>query len=108
MGKPITYDPAVVQKFAGRLYSRATSIVVTSTLGGLILGAIAGGGLVVAAAAYAPGSKPSPGIAIGIGALVAGLVGLVRGLERAFKLKLDAQMALCQVQIEANTRAKNS
>src|SRR3989442_4976245 len=108
MTKLITYDPSVVQKFASRLYGRATSVVVTSTLGGLILGAIAGGGMVVAVKAGAPASRLSPELAIAIGALVFGVFGLARGLERAFKLKLEAQIALCQVQIEANTRAKHS
>ena len=32
-------------------------------------------------------------------------IGVAFGLEKAFLLKLQAQTALCQLQIEANTRA---
>src|SRR5260221_4840880 len=107
MGKPVTYDPAVIQKFAERLYGRATSIVVTSTLIGLVVGLLVGGGIAVAMAKQSPGGQPEVGLPIAIGAGIGALFGLFRGLERAFLLKLEAQKALCQVQIETNTRAKN-
>lgn len=41
-----------------------------------------------------------------IGLLVGAGIGFALGQERAFKLKLEAQVALCQVQIEKNTTAR--
>ena len=90
MAKTITYDPAVIQEFASRLYGKANSIIATYLVVGLILGSIAGG---------ATGN----GVVIILGALVGAALGFLMGKERAFKLKLEAQVALCQVQIENNT-----
>ena len=38
-------------------------------------------------------------------AALLGIIGLGQGLERGFVLRLQAQTALCQMQIERNTRA---
>lgn len=101
--KPVTYDPAVIQEFAQRLYSQAASIIFTSIFLGGVIGALLG--LVGAAAAQAHSFIGRPAL---IGAVVGGLAGLSRGRERAFQLKLEAQVALCQVQIEKNTSATHS
>lgn len=101
--KPVSYDAAVIQEFAQRLYSQAASIIFTSTFLGVVIGALLGlGG---AAAAQAHGAI---GMAVLIGAVIGGLAGFSRGRERAFKLKLEAQVALCQAQIEKNTHAEHS
>ena len=92
MAKPVTYDGAVIQEFASRLYSRANSIIVTFTVVGLIICGVAG-----AAALH------GNGIAALIAAAIGAALGFSIGQERAFKLKLEAQVALCQVQIEKNT-----
>lgn len=92
MAKPVIYDAAVIQEFASRLYRRASSIIATFTVIGLIIGGVAG------AAAF-----QSNGIAILIAAAIGAALGFSIGQERAFKLKLEAQVALCQVQIEKNT-----
>lgn len=100
---PVAYDAAVIQEFAERLYSQAASIIFTSTFLGGVIGALLGlGG---AAAAHDQGAI---GMAALIGAVIGGLIGYSRGRERAFKLKLEAQVALCQVQIEKNTHAERS
>lgn len=99
--KSVLYDAGIIQSFANRLYSQAASIIITSTFFGLIVGVVvAGGGAIVGKA------NESVGMATIIGAFVGGLLGFLRGRERAFKLKLDAQVALCQVQIEKNTSGK--
>ena len=43
-----------------------------------------------------------------IGALVLGLIAFSLGQQKAFALRLQAQVALCQVQIEANTRGEGA
>ena len=96
--KSVVYDAGVIQEFAERLYSQATSIIITSTSLGLIIGAVVGaGGAIIVKAAN------DVGIVAAIGAIVGGLLGFARDKERAFKLKLEAQAALCQVQIEKHT-----
>lgn len=101
--KSVIYDTSVIQEFAERLYSQAAFIIFTSTLLGLIVGAIVGAGGAEAAKAVS-----AVGMITIIGAVVGGLFGFSRGRERAFKLKLEAQVALCQAQIEKNTSVKHS
>lgn len=92
------YDPSVIYKFAAKLYASARWIVAVSTIVGLAVGA--GIGYAAASTNY---SDQQPFTLFG--ALICGLVGLAIGLERAFWLKLQAQVALCQVRIEENTRS---
>lgn len=85
------YDPKVIVEFASKLYSRARSVVLTYTILGVLVGAGAGGAL-------------GKGIGALIGAIIGGAVGYSIGSERAFQYRLQAQTALCQVQIESNSR----
>lgn len=96
--KVISYDANVIQEFAGRLYKQAASAVFMSTLLGFFGGLLAGGGAVSML-----NGKDGAVIALIISVLVGTAFGYSRGRERAFKLKLEAQVALCQVQIERNT-----
>lgn len=98
MAKLVTYDPAVIQEFASRLYRRASSTVAAYTFLGLIIGAVAGGAL--------SAGGESRGMITLIGLFVGAGIGFALGQERAFKLKLEAQVALCQVQIEKNTAVR--
>ncbi len=41
-----------------------------------------------------------------VGAVIGGGIGYVVGQQRAFWFRLQAQLALCQAQIEENTRLK--
>jgi len=99
--KTVIYDASVIQEFAERLYSQAASIIFTSTFLGVIVGAIAG------ALSFEALKSTSIGLGAIIGMVVGGLFGFSRGRERAFKLKLEAQSALCSVQIEKNTSVKH-
>lgn len=96
----VYYDPAIIQEFAERLYSLASRIVISYVIGGALLGFIAGFG--VAESAYPAMRVP---FCI-VGAVVLGIVGSLLAQPRAFQLRLEAQLALCQMKIEHNTRVR--
>ncbi len=108
----VAYDPDVIQRFADRLYNRARMIVITLTLVLALVGGVAGFwmGLLLDANSARPPRHLSLDelgtelIACLIGAILFGLIGLLAGRERAFLLRLQAQVALCQAKIEENTR----
>lgn len=87
------YDPAIIQKLADKLYASAATIVFVCTV---IFGL---GG---AAAGYAYGGRDEK-FAV-VGGLVGAVLGYLIGQWRAFYIRVLAQTALCQKQIEENTR----
>lgn len=92
----VQYEPKVIEEFAASLYATADAIVVGYSLLGGLVGAV--GGYVVLQSAGAL-------FALFVGALLGWLLGFATGRSKAFNLRLQAQQALCQVRIEANTRA---
>jgi hypothetical protein len=92
----IAYDEDIIQASADGLYRYAASVVLTSTIIGVILGLIVG--------AFAASATPLGGFAFLGGGLIGGYIGWSRAQSAAFLLRLQAQTALCQVQIEKNTR----
>jgi predicted transcriptional regulator len=95
----LKYDAEVIVASASRLYRQAKSMVITSSAVGVLIGAV-GGPIVFI---FATQSRSNLGVIAAVCALIGGLMGYVRGAERAFALKLQAQAALCQVEIEKNT-----
>ena len=103
--KAVTYDPDVIMEHAEYLYYQAAIIsrVIMIALG--VVGAV--GGLVFGALL---------GLVLGPVAIVTGLFGCLAGgwmgarlgkiwaEIKTFTMKLDAQTALCQREIEQNTR----
>jgi hypothetical protein len=89
----IRYEPQIIENFAVSLYRAAKIILILFTLIGVL-----GGGL----GAYILVGEIITWI-IGGGVLL-GLIFLGIAWQTAFRLKLRAQLALCQVQIEENTR----
>src|SRR5437773_442111 len=99
------YDEQVLQTYADRLYRQATWIVIKYAIVGIGLGVLIG---------YAPmvtwywrqisQSPPDTTGAMVVCALLLGLIFSFIGDSRAFEYKLRAQTALCQMQIERNTR----
>jgi hypothetical protein len=87
----IKYNADVIQQFAQDLYNRASSIIFANTVMFALGGTLAG---------YAAFGK----VAAFIGLLVGGAIGYYIGAQKAFLLKLQAQTALCQAEIEKNTR----
>ncbi|MEJ6011504.1 hypothetical protein [Novosphingobium aquae] len=92
----VAYDPVVIQSYADALYRAADRIAFNSAIIG---------GLIGAAVGFAAGSAGRVGPIGGlIGAAIGGYIGYSRALARTFQLRLEAQLALCQVEIEMNTR----
>jgi hypothetical protein len=93
------FDPRVIEQFAEALYRRAGTTVLFYAL---LVGVLGGGlGLYVGqTTGLGPGSGAAAMLVLGA------LLGAALGREKAFALRLQAQTALCQVQIERNTRIK--
>ncbi len=91
----IEYNAALIEEFAARLYAQANFLLIKYIGGGLLLGLGLGGwGAVTTEQPLA--LLLAPALAV---------VGYFYARDRAFMLKLKAQVALCQVQIEKNTRS---
>jgi len=93
----VPYDPSVIRRHANALYSSADMTVVVHVILGLALGGLVGGFVAFIARDYVALSTM-------FCALVGAGIGWFFGDSAAFKLRLQAQLALCQVQIELNTR----
>lgn len=92
----VSYDPAVIQTYADALYRAADRIAFNSAIMGGAIGLAVGLGIGSVANAAPIG-------ALG-GAILGGYIGYSRAMARTFQLRLEAQLALCQVEIEMNTR----
>lgn len=87
-----TYNAKLIQEYADRMYRSASPTVLMYSLAGVITGV--------------PVGLVSRDLRVTVvAAILVGMLGYLMGRGKAFKLKLEAQLALCQVQIEANTRA---
>jgi hypothetical protein len=92
------YDPSVITTFADNLYAQAATVIGLYTVVGVLVGAGAGAGV----ASRIPDS--SGFLFALVGAVVVGAIAWQLGRQKAFALRLQAQVALCQAQIEVNTR----
>jgi hypothetical protein len=93
----VKYDSQLIQQFADRLYAEADRAVMQSTVVATMVGIIAG--YVISALTRVP----TVGFVL-VCAVVAGGMGYVRGREKAFTLRWQAQQALCLMHTERNTR----
>jgi hypothetical protein len=93
------YDPTVIQRFADRLYEEANRIVYTYAVGGFVIGGVGAGALGMSAGGI--GAVPIAGL---VGGVVLGCLFAIAGYAKGNAMRLQAQTALCQVQIEANSR----
>ncbi len=85
----VKYDYQLIQKFADRLYAEANGVVIHSTVVATMVGIIT--------------HVQTIGFVL-VCAVVAGGMGYVRGREKAFTLKMQAQQVLCLMSTERNTR----
>lgn len=90
----VQYDPSIITKHAQALYTKSSGIIFAWS----VIGFIAGLAMTTAMNTNAPGPI------VVMGGLVMALIGAMFGRGRAFALQLQAQVALCQVATEANTR----
>ena len=94
-----TYDPSIIHQHADALYQHANRIIRDFTMSGAVLGIVLGIG---AGGMAGRGTGAVVGAAV-LGAICA-VIGRNAGRARAFRIKLEAQTALCQAAIEENTR----
>jgi hypothetical protein len=92
MAAPPPYDAAIIHEFAARLYRQADSLAYTYAIVGGLIGLLP---------TYAVSRSGAVALVV---AAVLGSIGFSLGRAAGFKLRLQAQTALCQAQIEANTR----
>jgi hypothetical protein len=99
------FDPSVIELYAAQLYRRADSVRVGSVVTGAVLGVVFGAVPVSPLGPYLP-IPSSFGLAmILLGALIGGFLGYAIGEGRSFRIRLQAQMVLFQLQLERNTAA---
>jgi hypothetical protein len=94
----MNYDRAVIVTFAEGLYERASRLAYIYGLGFGCMFALGG----VAGSTMTPAFDPAQGGIIGL--VIGGVFGVIASQSRANALRLQAQQALCQAQIELNTR----
>jgi hypothetical protein len=105
-GNDVNYDEFVIQRFANELYQRARGIVIFYSVMGTIIGIILG--LTFTRVTNSFGGSNNSGVAwFVLGAICCG-IGYWIGQGKAFWLRLEAQNALCRVQIERNTRQESA
>jgi hypothetical protein len=95
-------DPGIIELYADHLYRKAAARVTGYAIAGALLGALAGavaGGLIhVTSQPLIPGRLAYATLLVGAGA--AGFFGFRLGGQRSFGLRLQAQLALHQLQVE--------
>lgn len=100
----VVYDAVLTQSLANRLYSQARFVVVKYTVIGAVLfsGIFYFAAFAVNSSSYIFGLAPTK--SLGVGLLIGVVCGFILGQKKSYQLNLAAQLALCQVQIEKNTR----
>ena len=96
------YDPRVIEQYAENLYRKASSFVGGSVVVGAALGAAFGAVPLTSLGDSWP-VPPIFGFAtLLIGGVFGAVIGYVIGDTRSFGYRLQAQSALCQLQLERN------
>jgi hypothetical protein len=95
-----TFDPTIMEQFAAQLLRKADSVRVGSAIVGGVIGVIFGAVPLTPLASVWPIPAVFGFATILLGALAGVLMGYVVGEGRAFRLRVQAQTALFQVDIE--------
>ena len=99
------YDPSIIELSAARLYSKADAVVMGSIATGMVVGAAFGAVPLTSLGAAWPIPSIFGVATLIVGALLGAIIGYTIGDARAFGYRIQAQSALCQLQIERNTAA---
>jgi hypothetical protein len=99
------YDPSIIELSAARLYSKADAVVMGSIATGMVIGAAFGAVPLTSLGAAWPIPSIFGVATLIVGALLGAIIGYTIGDARAFGYRIQAQSALCQLQIERNTAA---
>lgn len=95
----VDYNPDIIQVFAQKLYSKADSIEALYAIIGLVVG------LALFASFGASRGTADVTVIMSIaGAILGVYIGKQIGISRSIQYRIEAQKALCFVQIEKNTR----
>jgi hypothetical protein len=95
-----TYNADVIKEFASRLYRKAAAVAALFAICCSLIAAAIGG----EATSYLNSTGKFGLLGVVLGGAFGLLVGLAVGRQLGFRWRLQAQLALCQVQIELNTR----
>lgn len=96
----VIYDVALIQGLANRLYSQSRIVIVKYTVIGAVLFSL----IFYIAASMEHNFGLAPTRSLGVGLLIGVVLGFMLGQRKSYQFKMEAQLALCQVQIERNTR----
>lgn len=97
----VNYQPKIIQSFAQKLYSKADSIEALYSIAGLLVGLF-----MFVGASGAGKSEGAVVLVMAISGAILGLyIGKQIGISRAIQYRIEAQKALCFVEIEKNTKA---
>ena len=96
----IEYNPKVIQEYAERLHLQARDAVPMLFFIGLLSGMIIFSGITAWC------KIGFDALIVSIGALVGGVMGYSAGQQKAFALKLQAHLALCQLKMEESVRKR--
>lgn len=100
------FNASVIREHAHRLYERSDGLAWSYAIRWGLTGGVSGGaagalGSLFMAAGFSGGVVL---LAAAAAALCGGVLGYAHGHELGFRFRLEAQMALCQVEIAENTR----
>ncbi len=99
------YDPRIIDLFADKLYRKAAAFLVGAVVVGAAIGSAFGAVPLTPLGDGWPIPQSFGFATLLVGGLLGSAIGYVIGDARAFGYRLQAQAALCQIQIERNTAA---
>lgn len=102
-GSPPRFDPTVIERYAQQLYRKSHSVRTGFAFVGAAVGVVFGAAPVSPLGSYLPVPGSFGPATILLGGLLGALLGYVVGEGRSFRIQLQAQLMLFQLQLERNT-----
>jgi len=101
--EPPEYDAGIIERFAANLYGKAQAVMLGSVVIGAVFGLAVGAVPLTSLGAAWPIPQMFGFATLLVGGIVGGVIGYVIGDARAFGYKLEAQVALAQLRMEATS-----